>query len=179
MKKILLCAAFCSFSLLAFSQSYMTAAGVRISDGFGLSVKQRVLKKVTVEGVLGVNRDYSSFTSLVNFHQPFLTRYFNLYGGGGLHFYLPIDGSDGLNGGFGVDFLGGLEMNISRLNLSFDLMPVVNLTGSDNRFNLNKGLSIRYIVFNDKDYRKRIKDKEKKRKKAMRQAFFDDLLYKV
>mgnify|MGYP003325643007 FL=1 len=75
-------------------------------------------------------------------------------------------------GGVGMDLVAGLELNISRLNLSLDFMPAFNFTGSNSFFVPNKAISLRYIIINDKDFRKRQKEKEKAKRKAKRQDFF-------
>ncbi len=174
MKKILFCLLFGLISQGIMAQSYITSAGIRVGDGIGISVKQRVLKKVTVEGIAGVNSQYSNLTGLIEFHQPFLTRYFNLYGGVGGHAYFPVS-QDLTTGGVGMDLVAGLELNISKINLSLDFMPAFNFTGSNSFFVPNKAISLRYIIINDKDFRKRQKEKEKAKRKAKRQDFFKDL----
>ena len=173
MKNILFSICFLFISSSLFSQSYFTSAGVRVGNGFGITVKQRVLKKVTLEGIVQSNSNFTTATALIEFHQPVLTRYFNLYGGAGVHSYF----TDEINasGGFGLDFIAGLECNISKLNLSLDYMPKVNLSGSANNFEGAVALSIRYIIINDKVFKDKHRAKEKKKRKAKRREFFEGI----
>ena len=173
MKNILFSICFFFISSAIYSQSYFTSAGVRVGDGVGISVKQRMLKKVTIEGIIHSNRDFTNLVGLVEFHQPVLTRYFNLYGGAGLHSSFANSGSE--SGGFGLDFVAGLECNISKLNLSLDYMPRINLTGGGNFIQGGAALSIRYIIISDRVFKERQKAKQKAKRKEKRREFFQGL----
>lgn len=173
MKNILFGICFFFISSAIYGQSYFTSAGVRVGNGFGITVKQRMLKKVTIEGIINSNGDFTNLVGLVEFHQPVLTRYFNLYGGAGLHSSFANSSSE--SGGFGLDFIAGLECNISKLNLSLDYMPRLNLTGGGNFIQGGAALSIRYIIINDKVFKERQKAKQKEKRKAKRKEFFEGI----
>lgn len=173
MKNILLSICFLFISSSIYSQSYFTSAGVRVGNGFGITVKQRMLQKVTVEGIIQTDRNYNTLAGLVEFHQPVLTRYFNLYGGAGLHSSFPKKAED--PAGFGIDLVAGLECNISKLNLSLDYMPRINFTGNNNVLEGGVSLSVRYILIGDKFFKEKQKAKQKEKRKAKRKAFFEGL----
>ena len=173
MKNILFSICFFFISSAIYGQSYFTSAGVRVGNGFGVTVKQRMLKKVTVEGIINSNGDFTNLIGLVEFHQPVLTRYFNLYGGAGIHSSFPNSSNE--SGGFGLDFIVGLECNISKLNLSLDYLPQINFAGAGNFIQGGTALSIRYIIINDRVFKERQKAKQKEKRKAKRKEFFEGI----
>jgi hypothetical protein len=173
MKNILFSICFLLISSIVYGQSYFTSAGLRVGNGFGITVKQRLLKKVTAEGIIGANNNTTSITGLVEFHQPVLTRYFNIYGGGGFHTYFPNNSN--VSGGVGLDLIAGLECNISKLNISVDYKPSINFSGSNNFLEGGVALSLRYIIINDKVFKEKHKAKQKEKRKAKRKEFFKGL----
>ena len=55
MKKLIGLFVFSIITLGAYAQNYNTAGGIRISDGIGVTVQQRIADKLTVEGVAQEN----------------------------------------------------------------------------------------------------------------------------
>lgn len=141
------------------AQAYMTAAGIRTGNSFGLTVNQRVLKRTTVEGIL--QNHFQTKTTYLHLlakqHKPLISRRLNGYIGAGVHMGLQNEGS----GVAGLDGALGLEFTMLRLNVSADFKP--QWTYGEGLI-LNPGVSIRYVLFKDEVFRRW----EKKRKKAKR-----------
>ncbi|MFK7936809.1 MAG: hypothetical protein AB8G22_25070 [Saprospiraceae bacterium] len=155
-----------SIGQLSFAQSYDTSAGIRFGSQWGLTVNQRVAKKVTIEGILqaGGKTDLTNLTVLAKKHMPVLTKRFNIYYGAGLQggWYDNIDIEAG--NPFGVAFIGGAEFTFARLNVSWDIKPALNLTGGTRNFYTQTGISVRYVI-NKKEIFNRNNNKKKKGKK--------------
>ncbi|TXB62350.1 hypothetical protein [Phaeodactylibacter luteus] len=134
------------------AQSYDSAFGVRLGTDWGLTFKQRLAKKTTAELIAqsSLQREEVLLTLLGEQHMPFLTRRLNLYAGGGLHKgwgweAADVEGSPYRNP-FGLTFIGGIELSLGRLNLSWDFKPAVNLVGGARTFYSQTGISLRYVV---------------------------------
>ncbi|HKK77617.1 MAG TPA: hypothetical protein VJ953_21235 [Saprospiraceae bacterium] len=178
MRYTLLCA-FLLLGLSAKAQSYNTAAGLRLGTDWGLTVKQRVYDNITGEFIVqsSLFRDETMLTLLAAQHQRFIGKRFNIYYGGGIHKgWLPaeFEGSE-IRDPFGIDFIGGIDLTIAGINISYDLKPGVNLSGGQSTIFLQSGLSARYVFAkNDRlswepDNRTlRKKRREKRRKKRRR-----------
>lgn len=156
---------FSLLSLLAFGQSYKTAAGIRLDNGISFTVQQHITNGWTAEGILHtpVNSDELGFTLLAEKHQKILFRGVNLYAGGGGHYYWQSTASRSENGEvkenvFGLSFIGGAELTLGRINLAFDWKPELHLAGDQiHPFEWTGGsISVRYIFA--KRERKKIKD---------------------
>lgn len=166
MKKQLLTFTFLFGTLLLTGQSYFTAGGIRLGTDWGLSVQQRVAKRLTVEGILqsSLSREEVLFTGLLEKHMPLITRHFNVYAGAGLHkgWYQTADSV--ADNPFGLSFVGGLELTLGRLNMSYDFKPAINLTGGSKTFYAQTALSFRYVLVKD-NFIKQAQRRQKKRKK--------------
>lgn len=75
------------FSSIGIAQSYTTAGGIRLGTEWGATLQQRILKRVTLEGILqqGIIKEEFVITGLVERHYPLISKRFNVYLGGGLH----------------------------------------------------------------------------------------------
>ncbi|MEZ4827629.1 MAG: hypothetical protein R3C61_15305 [Bacteroidia bacterium] len=148
-----------------FAQTYLTAAGVRLGNSYGLTVNQRVMNKVTVEGIL--QNDFNNTTYLhllARRHKSILARRANVYFGGGPHFGLQSG-----NGGIaGVDAILGAEMTLAGLNISADFKPHIT-SGEGNGFGLNTAVSVRYVFVKDNAVDKWKRNQQKKKKQRERQ----------
>lgn len=150
----------------SFAQSYDTSAGIRFGSQWGLTVNQRVAKKVTIEGILqaGGKTNLTNLTVLARKHMPVLTKRFNIYYGAGLQGGWYDDPDITAGNPFGLAFVGGAEFTFARLNVSWDIKPALNLTGGERNFYTQTGISVRYVI-NKKEIFNRNKKKRKKRKK--------------
>ncbi|MBK7873400.1 MAG: hypothetical protein IPJ74_23415 [Saprospiraceae bacterium] len=126
---------FCQLS----AQSYDTALGMRLGTDWGMTIKQRVAKKTTIEALLqsSLQREEVLVTLMGEQHFPVLSRRLNIYYGGGLHKGW-INESDAdlvpYKDPFGVTFIGGIEMSLGRLNISYDFKPAINISGGQEIF---------------------------------------------
>jgi hypothetical protein len=151
MKQFLLSLLFISGAASIGAQSYNTAAGLRLGTDWGLTIQQRVAKKTTIEALLqsSLQREEVLATLMGEQHFPILTRRLNIYYGGGLHKGW-INESDDQNVAykdpFGLTFIGGLEFSLGRINVSYDFKPAINLSGGEQKFYTQTGVSVRYIL---------------------------------
>ena len=144
--------AFICFSTAAFSQTYKTAGGFRVSDGLDLTLQQYITNGWTAEGILHTSifsKDLG-FTVLAEKHHKLLFRNLNVYYGPGFHYYAESDASrgDGLvTNVAGLSLIGGMEASLGRINLAVDFKPEIHLAGDQvHPFEWNGvALSARYI----------------------------------
>lgn len=156
---------FCQLS----AQSYDTALGMRLGTDWGMTIKQRVAKKTTIEALLqsSLQREEVLITLMGEQHFPVLSRRLNIYYGGGLHKGW-INESDAdlvpYKDPFGVTFIGGIEMSLGRLNISYDFKPAINISGGQENFYTQTGISLRYIIVK-RDWKPFGGNKKKNRRK--------------
>lgn len=167
----------------SFSQSYNTAGGARLGDDFGVTLKQRIGKRTTLEGIyMGglISNDYNAGV-LVEQHFPLISKRFNFYLGAGIGSrWNHIENTDKeFIQHYSVPMTFGLEFTIGRLNLSADVMPHFIMDKTvDKRFVSGSAFSLRYVFVKRKRekkdgvfkkigdaFPKRNKDKGKKNKK--------------
>lgn len=176
-----------SCSSLVLGQAYTTAAGVRLGKYIGLSVSQRVLPKMTVEGMyqttLGGQQQY--LTALAKRHHSLIARRLNFYYGGGAHLGWEggsnVDNTGTKTSFTGVDGILGAELTIARFNISIDYKPAINI-GNDNWFDNQGGITVRYVLIKSnspqaqkrqkaRKYKNKEKEKAKKyRKRSLNRA---------
>ena len=148
-----------------FAQSYNTAIGLRIDDGFNVTAKQAITKKYVLEGMLHaplLSKDVGA-TLLLERHRKLIGRNLSMYYGAGPHFYWTNNGKASdeavTNKVFGASVIGGLDLCLGRLNISVDVLPEVHLTGEPERvidFN-GAAVSARYII--NKKERTKLRDR--------------------
>lgn len=173
MKRIPLILFIALFSTTLWSQRYGTAVGMRLGTDWGLTLQQRMTKRITIEGILqsSLQREEVLLTGLIQRHNPILGRRLNLYLGGGIHKgWIAASGTSETaapaDDPFGVTLVGGIEFTLGRINVGYDLKPAINLRGGEKRFYSQSGISIRYVLIKDKAWRK--KQRKQKRKKGRR-----------
>ncbi|MGI9544437.1 MAG: hypothetical protein ACR2MX_14350 [Cyclobacteriaceae bacterium] len=173
-----------------FAQSYGTAAGLRLGNNnigrtAGLSVQQRVMKNITVEGIL--QTDFSrntTFHALVERHQGILTKRLNFYVGTGLSFgkeestvknraEKEIITSYG-NTTLGLDAILGLEFTVANYNLSLDYKPNFNLAGKEQWYRGQIGISARSVLVKGAAQNKRRRQRDRIRKQEDKAKAKDD-----
>lgn len=132
----------------AQAQKYRTAVGARLGAGnYGLTVQQKILDKVTLEGLGIVGTREVSGTVLAERHFPILGPSLNYYVGAGGH--LGNHKDDGAFGGF--DGIIGAEYKIAfvPIVISFDFKPSVEFSSADwARF--PTAFSVRYVLVKEK-----------------------------
>lgn len=164
------------FALFIFSliqaQSYMTAAGIRLGTDWGITLQQRLAKNTTVEGILqsSLQREELMVTGLVEQHYPILTKGLNVYFGGGVHkgwISQPKDAeltAPEYKDPFGISLVAGAEITLGRINVSYDFKPAFNISGGEQNFYTQTGVSVRYALLSNKVYKKIVKKKKKKKR---------------
>ena len=177
MKKLIIPALILS-SLQLAAQSYMTAGGIRLGTDWGLTIQQRLAKSTTLEGIFqsSFQREEVMVTLLAEQHFPLVFRGLNIYVGGGAHKGwnsqpVTLENPDGVKDPIGLSLIGGAELTLGKLNISYDFKPAINLYGGDNRVYVQTGVSVRYVFLNNKVY----KDiqKEKRKKERQKNGGFD------
>ncbi|PJJ53164.1 hypothetical protein [Hymenobacter chitinivorans] len=132
----------------AQAQKYRTAAGLRLGAGsYGVTVQQKILDKVTLEGLGIVGTREVSGTVLAERHFGILGPSLNYYLGAGGH--LGNHKDDGAFGGF--DGIVGAEYKVAFVPvvLSFDFKPSVEFNSADwARF--PTAFSVRYVFVKEK-----------------------------
>lgn len=168
--------AFCSLSP-TYAQRYNTAIGARIDRSMlGISVKQRIFRTVTVEGILAGNSNAMIGTTLLEKHYPIIGRGLNAYMGGGLH----VGGAEVGGTLLGPDLLLGVEFKLPFMPLTVagDLKPsyhirTVSREASDiSRINFSTALSVRYVIGKETSqdrqrYRERRRTRRDQRKERL------------
>ncbi len=162
---ILLITSFASSFLSA--QSYDFAGGLRLGTGIGFTFKYQPIKKMTLEAIMSapLKEEEVRFSLLAARHNHLITRGFNFYLGGGVMKGFNTQEEPDYDDPFAVLAIMGAEFNISRLNISYDVIPSYNVVGGKKDFEIQTGVSIRYVF----DKKKLLEDREKnkaKRKKS-------------
>ncbi len=157
------------FLLTAFTlsgQSYNTTFGMRFGTDWGITAKQRVAKKTSVEFIAqaSLQREEMVLTVLGEQHLPMPTRRLNVYTGAGFHkgwINEPVDAEqEPYRDPFGLSFIMGIELTLLKMNLSYDFKPAINLIGGEQRIYMQTGISARYVIAK----RKRLPWEKKKKK---------------
>lgn len=161
---------------LAIAQRYGTALGLRFGNSefnrtVGLTLQQRIVDRVTIEGIL--QSDFSRNTTLsllAEKHSPIISKRFNYYYGAGVAFgneesFVKNEIDKEIihtygNATFGVDLIAGIELTVANAVISLDYKPNINLSGREEFYRGQVGISARTVL---------VKSKEQKRKQKQRQ----------
>jgi hypothetical protein len=173
-------------SVPCFSNSKGTSAGLRLGNNqdyrtFGLTGKQRLMKGITAEAI--IQSDFTANTTahlLLARHRPMISKRFNYYYGGGLSVgmeesrqkvpeSMQVITTYG-NPTMGVDFVLGVEMTLLKLNLSLDYKPNINLTGKEQWYGGQVGISVRPVLVKGKAQEKKKRQKARKKRKAQKKS---------
>lgn len=136
-------------------QTYVSAGGLRLGTEWGLTYKHRIANQITAEAILQSSFDepVTRITLLGARHFPLITKGFNIYGGGGLHagWYEKTPSQTIPHGG--VSFIGGAEITLGRLNVSWDIKPALNIAGfrEYKLLDMNSAVSLRYVFIKKTD----------------------------
>jgi hypothetical protein len=138
------------------AQSYRTAAGIRVDQGFNLSLQQYIANGWTAEGIVhtSLNSNDIGFTLLAEKHHKLLFRNVNLYWGAGGHYYLQneahqdAESVEPVKNVYGVSALAGAELSLGRFNVSVDWKPELHVGGGQEfPFEWNSAaVSVRYVI---------------------------------
>ncbi|GMQ28567.1 hypothetical protein [Algoriphagus confluentis] len=170
-----------------FAQRYGTALGLRFGNSesyrtLGLTLQQRVADRLTVEGIVqsDFNRN-THFSILAQKHRPIVSKRFNYYLGGGLAFGIeesfvknPADREiihTYGNSTFGVDLIAGLEVTLAGAVISLDYKPNLNISGREEFYKGQVGISARTVLVKSKDQKKRQRQRQKARKNSESKPF--------
>lgn len=165
------------------AQRYGTALGLRLGNSdinrtVGLSLQQRVMERVTIEGILQTDFSRNSTLSiLAQKHHPIISKRFNYYYGGGLSFgneesFVKNPATKEIihtygNATTGVDLIAGVEMTLANAVISLDYKPNINLVGREEFYRGQVGLSVRTVLVKSKEQKKKQRQRQKaKREKA-------------
>lgn len=175
-----------NFVPISFAQGYITTAGIRLGNNdqirtAGITLQQRILKKGTLEAIAQTNfKDNTTIHLLGEYHQNIISRKFNFYMGAGLSggwekYSLkgntePTTGKTQVKT-IGADLIAGVELTMLRWNISLDYKPNFNIYGRESWYQSQVGVSVRAVLWNESDLKKRQKEKARaKKKKEKEQA---------
>ena len=145
--------------LSTYGQQYQTAVGFRFAREKGITLQQSIGNKLTLEGLLTApdNGGQYSISVMLEKHINIIGRRLNTYVGVGpqMSFYKNLKNS------YGVNSIAGMEWCIGRLNCSFDVKPLLHISGKsdDPIIVFQPGISIRYILIKRDSFWERAKKK--------------------
>jgi hypothetical protein len=154
------------------SQSYNTALGIRWGDGIGITARQRLMKKTSIEGIFYQHHktDQTIAAVMLDHHMPVITRRLNLFAGGGVGRASHLS-EDNVNIAYNAILVNaGLEFTIARLNLSWDIIPVMPLSNQENSLTTLTAFSLRYVLIKKSKTGLFQKDKKKRKHKHKRKS---------
>jgi len=177
------------------AQSYGTSAGLRLGSNknhrtLGVSVQQRVLKDITLEGIL--QSDFSNNHTahlLVEKHSRIISRRFNYYYGAGMSFgseeslvrnqeTREITRTYG-NATVNADLIIGIEMTMLSTNISLDYKPSVNIIGNRGPWYAGQvGISARHVIVKSAEQKRKQRKKKRNRRKG-NSNFLENLRDKI
>lgn len=148
----------------------------------GISAQHRIMQHLTLEGI--VQSDFSRNTSahlLMKRHRPIISKRFNYFYGGGISLgseesFRKQEANNEIihtygNATMGVDLIGGIEMTLAGAVLSLDYKPNINVSGREEFFRGQIGISARMVLDKGKEQNKRWRQKKREKRKANREPF--------
>ena len=153
------------------AQGYNTIGGIRFGTDWGITAKHRIAEKVTLEGIFqsSTKREEVLITALVAKHNPLITKRFNFYTGGGLHYGFNSDPELTHENPLGVTAIAGVEFKLAKLIISWDFKPAINVIGGESSVYTQSGISLRYVfvkkpIFKEPLFKEPIFKKNKNKK---------------
>ena len=154
-------------------------------------MQQRLTERVTLEGIIqsDFNRN-STFSLLVEKHRPIISKRFNYYLGGGIALgkeesFVKNPATKEIvhtygNTSFGVDLIAGIELTVANAVISLDYKPNVNISGREEFFRGQVGISARTVLVKSKEQKRKQKQRLKAKKSSKNQPKrpFSDLFRK-
>ena len=141
------------FPVLLNAQVYRRSIGIRMDEtSFGLSVVQRVLKPVTVEGIADFRKQDLSLALVPRIHGKILGRRLNYFIGAGAQAGLVKVSSQKLQPFWGLGGMIGLEykFNLLPIHISYDFRPLVQLEGHPDLLGFQSAFAIRLVRKSEK-----------------------------
>ena len=178
MNKIIITIIFINIlNITSFSQSYFTTAGARFGTDWGISVQQKVLKHTTFEAIFqsSLTREELMLTGLLEQHFPLISKRLNVYLGAGYHKGFVTDINANYDSPYGLTLIAGAEFTLARFTVSYDYKPAFNFYGGENKWYNQSGISVRYVLIQQKAFKKMRKRKEKRKRKKKRKERREDL----
>lgn len=150
MYSTLMCLMIASHSLGA--QSYSTTFGLRWGDGFGATARQKIMKRTSIEGIyFKQNPSDQIITGIIlDHHMPVLTKRLNLYAGAGIGMTIPQSSEKIHNSSSSILANAGIELTLGRVNISWDIMPVIPFDQENVSLQTISGFSLRYVLIRQK-----------------------------
>lgn len=167
----------CQLPFQAYSQRYGTALGLRFGNSdfnrtFGLTIQQRLTERFTLEGI--IQSDFSKnthFSLLGQKHRPIISKRFNYYLGAGV----ALGNEESFeknprtkeiihtygNATFGVDLIAGIELTVANAVISLDYKPNINISGREEFYRGQVGISARTVLVKSKEQKRRQKERRK------------------
>ncbi|MEM6263182.1 MAG: hypothetical protein AAGI38_11785 [Bacteroidota bacterium] len=149
----------------------MTSAGLRLGNGpaenrfVGLTVKQRIQKKITLEAIAQTNLgNTNTLHLLVEQHHNLVGRRLNAFAGAGIS-----TGNEEGQFTTGVDLIAGVELTLLKVHLSLDYKPNVNLVGRDQWYTGQVGISARTVLITNRKANKKRRKRKRRRRQRERQ----------
>jgi hypothetical protein len=130
-------------------QSYTTSLGLRWGDGIGATVRQKLMKRTSVEGIFyNHHKSDQTIAGLVlDHHMPVLTKRLNLYAGGGFGWILKPQEENITQSSGSIMANAGIELTLGRLNVSWDIMPVFPIMNNESTgLTSLSAFSLRYVL---------------------------------
>ncbi len=165
------------------AQGYNTALGLRVGSAAGISLVQRVGNHVSVEA-FAVNRfltDAYTLTLVGRRHIPLVLKRVNVFVGAGLHKGWNYEDRTRRGNPFGFDIQAGAEVAFGRINVSYDFVPQINVTGGVFPFRLTSAVGLRYVIdkrspsgvkmpwVDQREHDRRVKERQSERKDRRRE----------
>jgi len=157
-------------SNISFAQKYNLAAGLRWGGDFGISVSERIAKRWTLEQNINAEDQYNYYSvfAIAKYHQPIVTKRFNLFYGGGPGI-VRVKETGEFEEASCLSILGqtGLEFTINRISIYGALEPYFYNTAAGGRFKMHKVVSVKYVIVKRKSrWREKLNKKLKWKKKS-------------
>ena len=132
----------------AGAQGYNTAVGMRVGQGFGPTLTQRLGRRHSAE-LIAQNRfgtDAVTLTLIGRRHfNPGLKR-LNVFLGAGLHKGWGYEDEGRRANPLGITGQLGAELTLGRVNVSVDYLPQVHLTGRVVPVSFGAAVGLRYVL---------------------------------
>jgi len=178
---------FLSLPILASAQRYGTAVGIRLGNNdygrtLGISAQQRILDKISLEGILQSDFNLNTTLSLLlEKHNPIISKRFNYYYGAGVSFGREASTfKDEVNkelvqtygnSTLGVDLIGGVELTVANTVISLDYKPNVNISGRNEFYRGQVGISARIVLVKSKEQKKKQRQRQREKNKKSGDTF--------